>query len=308
MRVMTHVPDGLLVLVKEAEPEVELVQVPERGEPPSHADGEVLLTWPWGTPNLALLVERGVRWVHAYGTGVDAFPFEALGDRLLTCSRGASAVPIAEWVLAVMLAFEKHLPQAWIHEPPEHWNLTDLGGLHGKTLGLLGVGGIGSAVATRALAFEMRVLAHRRTEKPIAIPGVERVRDLGELLGVADHLVVAAPATRETRQLLDRDAFARVKRGAHLVNIARGELVDQDALREALDDGRVACASLDTVDPEPLPEGHWLYTHPRVRLSPHCSWSAPGAHGRLIAPFVENLRRWRAGQPMLGTVDLGAGY
>jgi phosphoglycerate dehydrogenase-like enzyme len=137
---------------------------------------------------------------------------------------------------------------------------------------------------------------------------VERARDFDHLLAEADHLVVAAPATRETRGLLGRDAFAKVKRGVHLVNVARGELVDQDALREALDDGRVACASLDTVDPEPLPEGHWLYTHPKVRLSPHISWSAPGALDRLVAPFVENLGRYRRGEPLVGLVDVAAGY
>ena len=99
-----------------------------------------------------------------------------------------------------------------------------------------------------------------------------------------------------------------MKRGAHLVNVARGGIVDQEALREALGDGRVARASLDAVEPEPLPEGHWLYTHPRVRLSPHISWSAPEAMPRLFATFRENLRRYRAGEPLEGRVDLERGY
>ncbi len=107
----------------------------------------MLLTHAKGGPNLSQVVARGVSWVHAYGTGVDGFPFAALGDRVLTCSRGASAVPIAEWVLAVMLAAEKKLPESWIHEPPAHWSVAGLGGLHGRTLGLLGLGGIGEQVA-----------------------------------------------------------------------------------------------------------------------------------------------------------------
>jgi phosphoglycerate dehydrogenase-like enzyme len=127
-------------------------------------------------------------------------------------------------------------------------------------------------------------------------------------VAVADHLVIAAPATPATRHLLGAPVFAAVKPGLHLVNVSRGALVDQEALRAALDAGRVAMASLDAVEPEPLPDGHWLYGHPRVRLSPHVSWSMPGAAEVLLAPFIDNLRRYRAGRPLTGVVDLQAGY
>jgi phosphoglycerate dehydrogenase-like enzyme len=305
---LSHVPLPLLTRVQAEFPDAELTVVPLQGEPPAGARGEVLLTHAKGGPNLAQVVARGVRWVHAYGTGVDEFPFAALGERVLTCSRGASAIPIAEWVLAVMLAFEKKLPDSWIHEPPAHWSVAGLGGLRGRTLGLVGLGGIGEQVARRALPFGMRVLALRRSGAPSPVAGVEVVRELDALLAQADHLVLAAPSTRETHHLLDAAAFARVRPGLHLVNVSRGELVDQDALRAALDDGRVATASLDCVSPEPLPAGHWLYAHPRVRLSAHVSWSMPGAFDLLIDPFVENLRRWRAGEPLLHVVDRALGY
>lgn len=307
-RVLTHLPLGLLRRVQEAHPDVALAVVPMDGEPPPDLRGEILLTHAKGAPNFARVVERGVRWVHVYGTGVEAFPMDALGDRTLTCSRGASAVPIAEWTLAVMLAAEKKLPETWVHAPPATWNIASLGGLQGRTLGLVGLGGIGQAVATRALAFGMRVVAIRRSDAPSPVAGVEMARSLGALLAESDHLVLAAATTGATRGLLGAGAFAQVKRGVHLVNVARGELVDHDALRAALDDGRVGLASLDCVDPEPLPAGHWLYAHPRVRLSPHVSWSGPDAFDRLIAPFVENLRRWRAGEPLLHRVDRSLGY
>jgi phosphoglycerate dehydrogenase-like enzyme len=217
-------------------------------------------------------------------------------------------VPIAEFAMAAMLAAEKRLPESWIHEPPAHWSIASLGGLRGRTLGLVGLGGIGCELARLALAFGMRVLALRRSDAPSPVAGVERARDLGALLAEADHLVLAVPVTRATRHLLDAAALARVKPGLHLVNVARGELVDQEALRAALDDGRVALASLDVCEPEPLPEGHWLYTHPAVRLSPHTSWSMPGAIAGLVDTFVENLHHWIAGEPLTRVVDRAQGY
>jgi phosphoglycerate dehydrogenase-like enzyme len=307
VRILSHVPVPLLTRVRQRFPKAELIAVPDRGELPAEVRGDVLLTMAWGSPNLARVLERGVRWVHAYGTGVNAFPFHELHGIPLTCSRGASAIPISEWVMAMLLAAEKRLPDSWIHEPPEVWNRFDLGGLYGRTLGLLGLGGIAQETARRALAFGMTVIAHRRTAQRSPIAEVELV-DLETLLARSDDLVIAAPATHDTHHVIGRSALARVKRGVHLVNVARGALVDQDALREALDDGRVRLASLDTVDPEPLPAGHWLFTHPRVRLSPHCSWSAPGALDRLLDAFLENLARWLADDPLQGTVDVELGY
>lgn len=308
MKVLTHTRTELFARVAEEFPDVELVPIPEEGDLPDGIEGEVLITQAWGSPNLGQCIERGVRWCHSFGTGVNAFPFDQLGDAVLTCARGASAVPISEWVLAVMLAFEKRLPDSFISAPPERWNYADLGGLQGGTLGIVGLGGIGEAVAARAVPFGMRVLGYRRSDRPSETPGVEVVTDLTKVLEASDHLVLAAAATPETRHILGADALAKVKPGVHVVNIGRGALVDQDALRAALDDGRVALASLDCVEPEPLPDGHWLYTHPKVRLSPHISWSMPDALAWLADTFVDNLRRYRAGEPLEGVVDTSLGY
>lgn len=261
-----------------------------------------------GFPGLEDAITPDVRWIHVLGAGVDRFPLRAVGERMLTCSRGAAAPAIAEFVLAAMLAFEKKIPEIWITEPPEHWGAVGLGGLRGKTLGLIGVGAIATEVARRALPFEMRVLALRRTAAPSPIDGVEIVRSLAELLAASDHVLVAAPATAATRRLLDAEAFAAIKPGAHLVNIARGELVDQEALIAALDDGRLAMASLDVVDPEPLPAGHPLYAHPKVRLTPHISWSSVATIERTVGLFAENLRRYETGEALEGVVDVDAGY
>jgi phosphoglycerate dehydrogenase-like enzyme len=274
----------------------------------SASPSEVLLTFAPRLEALDRALELGVRWVHVLATGVDSVPLERLNGCVVTCSRGASAVPIAEFVLATMLAFEKRLPQSWLHEPPERWNFAELGGLRGRTLGLIGLGAIGQEVARRALAFDMHVTAVRRRPDPSPIDGVTMVGSLAELVAASDHVVIAAPATPETRHLLSTAEFAAMRPTAHLVNVSRGSLVDQDALIAALDDGQLAMASLDTVEPEPLPAGHPLFSHPKVRLSAHISWSSPDAMPRTLELFIENLRRYRAGEPLEGIVDIDAGY
>jgi phosphoglycerate dehydrogenase-like enzyme len=305
-RVLVQVRDSLVRRIADALPDVAVVPIAAEGELPPGVGGEVLLTMAWGSANLAHVLARGVRWVHALGTGVDRFPFALLGDRPLTCSRGASAVPIAEWVLAMMLAFEKRLPDVWIHDVPR--DRPHLGTLYGRTLGLVGVGGIGTAVLERARPFGMRLLAFRRRATVAGPADVAVVDSIAALVAASDHVVIAAPATPATRGLFDDAVFAAMKPGAHLVNVARGAIVDQEALRRALEAGRVALASLDAVEPEPLPAGHWMYGHPRVRLSPHISWNMPGAAEVLVDAFIDNVRRWRRGEPLDGLVDPAAGY
>jgi phosphoglycerate dehydrogenase-like enzyme len=293
--------DGLLPVLEASAPG-------EAFSPSPAPDAEIVVTVLPDPDELRAGLTPGVRWVHVLGAGVDGFPLEVVGSRMLTCSRGASAPAIAEWVLAAMLAFEKHLPQSWIDAPPPRWNLADLGGLRGRTLGLVGLGSIGIEIAKRALAFDMRVVAVRRSDAPSPLPGVSIITELPQLLAASDHLVLAAPSTARTRHLFDAEAFASMKQGVHVINVARGTLIDQEALRAALDSGQVAMASLDVVDPEPLPEGHWLYGHQRVRLSPHISWSSPDSGLRTLELFIENLRLYRGGEELHGRVDPKEGY
>lgn len=288
-------------------PEVDVVDA-SREAPGPDVTAEVLFGG-WDDKKVLPLLDQGVRWVQLPGTGIDGVPREVF-DRvpLVTCARGASAVPISEYVLATMLAFEKGFPGFWLHEPPDRWNYQRMDTLAGKTLGIVGLGGIGTAIARRAQAFDMHVRALRRTNAPSPVPGVEVVTSLAELLTDAHHVVLAAPGTERTRHLLDSAAFGAMRDGVHVVNIARGTLIDQDALRDALDTGTVARASLDTADPEPLPAGHWLYGHPRVFLTPHSSWASADLLGATIDIFCTNLRRYLDGVPLLHVVDVDEGY
>jgi phosphoglycerate dehydrogenase-like enzyme len=304
VRVLNELGSRIGDQIRAAVPEAEVVDVGP--EPPADGLTADVLFGGWA-PHSFEYAQR-VPWVQMSGTGVDKVPPELFVGRTVTCARGASAVPISEFVLGAMLAFEKRFPDVWLHEPPEHWNFERLGGLQDRTLGIVGLGGIGVAIAERAMPFGMRVLALRRTDAPSPVAGVELHSSLGPLLEVSDHLVLAVPLTARTEHLLDADAFAAVKPGVHLVNIARGRLVDQDALRVALDDGRVAMATLDTVDPEPLPAGHWLYGHPQVRLSAHISWASHLGMGSTVDLFVDNLRRFSAGEPLEDIVNPEEGY
>jgi phosphoglycerate dehydrogenase-like enzyme len=290
-----------------AVPGVEFVEVPRSGPVPADLSGDVLLA-AHSSPALIELAGRGVQWVHCYGTGVDSIPVEVFDGRIVTCSRGASAIPIAEFVIAAMLAVEKRMPEVWLSSPPDRWYDNDLGEINGKSLGLVGLGGIGTEVATRALALGMRVSATRRSSAPTPVPGVELRAGFDDLLPTSDHLVLAAPATARTRRMLDAAALERVKPGVHIVNVARGSLVDEEALLAALDDGRVGMATLDAVEPEPLPAGHPFFSHPRVRLSAHVSWGSELDNQRIVGMFVDNLQRWVAGERLEGVVDPVEGY
>jgi phosphoglycerate dehydrogenase-like enzyme len=291
-------------------PDVEVIEL-SPGPPPAETVADVFFGGYTGWDDIITWLDAtGVRWVQLTGTGIDNVPTSVFNNRVVTCARGASAVPISEWVLAAILARAKRFPDIFLHEPPEYWNfpIPPFDAVSGSTLALFGLGGIGAAIAHRALPFGMRVVALRRTDAPSPIPGVELVRSIDDLVADADHLVLAAPSTPRTRGIIDADVLGKVKPGVHLVNIARGTLVDQDALHTALDDGRVAWATLDTVDPEPLPAEHWLYTHPHVRVSAHISWFSPAMIQSAVEIFVDNLGRYLRGDPLLHVVDVDEGY
>lgn len=250
---------------------------------------------------------RNLRWVQTASAGVDEFPDWIFDAPVVTCGRGTNSAPIAEFVLASLLAVEKKLPTIWIHDAAD-WQPHALGTLAGKTLGLIGYGSIGRAIAARALPFGINILATKRSVTSDDMAFGVRFASLTTVLAEADHLVIAVPLTGETAGLIGRAALGRVKPGVHLVNISRGRIVDHGSLVEALDSGQVGFASLDVTEPEPLPEGHPLYRHARVNLSPHISWSG-GERGAAIATFfAKNLRRFRAGEALDGLVRRDLGY
>ncbi|WP_052914330.1 NAD(P)-dependent oxidoreductase [Protofrankia coriariae] len=244
--------------------------------------------------------------MHTVSAGIDSYPSWLLSAPVVTCSRGLHATQISEWVVTALLTGARQ--SSWVTAPVTFPRPTPGALLAGSTLGIVGFGEIGHAVARRALALEVDVVALRRRDRPSPVDGVRLLPDLAGLLAVSDAVLLSAAATPETHHLINETTLRQVKPGVHLLNIARGTLIDQEALRTALDDGRVRLASLDVTGPEPLPADHWLFAHPQVRISPHISGWAPDLERAIARRFHENLLRYRSGQPLIGLVDPTVGY
>ncbi|QXQ05934.1 dehydrogenase [Sphingosinicellaceae bacterium] len=248
-----------------------------------------------------------LQWVYSASVGIDFYPRWLLDAPLVTCGRGVASDEIADYAIAAIYAHAKNLEAVRARSPAE-WKQAPLGRVAGSTVGIVGLGGIGTAVARRALALGAKVTAVRRRDVPSPVEGVELLADIGDVVASADHFVLAVPATDATRALVDAKLLMRAKPTAHLINVARGSVLDQKALVAALDAGWLGFATLDVTDPEPLPEGHPLWTHPLVRLTPHVSSNYMQVRNALFDKVAANLGRFVRGEPLNDLVDVAAGY
>lgn len=259
-------------------------------------------------------VGRKVRYYHSIGAGVDAIlsPELVESDVVLASEKGEVGIHLAEHAFALLLGLTRGVhtalrrPDYELRAPirREQRELYDL------TMGIVGFGGTGRAVARRALGFGMRVLAVD-IEDVAPEPGVEAIWKpdrLPELLAASDVVVIGLPLTKATHHLFTRDLFRRMRPSAILINVTRGPIVYGDDLLAALTEGLIWGAGLDVTDPEPLPPDHPFWTHPRVIVTPHTAGGSPRRAGRVIATFCENLRRLRSGEPLLALIDKRKGY
>jgi phosphoglycerate dehydrogenase-like enzyme len=256
---------------------------------------------------------KRLRYYQSIGAGVDAILTQELveSDIILGSEKGAVGIHLAEHAMALLLALTRGLhtalrrPDYGLRESirKEQWELWE------QTMGIVGFGGTGREVAHRALGFGMRVLAVDIEDVPPE-PNVTLWRNdrLHDLLGESDVVVICLPLTKATHHLFTRDLFRRMRRHAILINVTRGAIVYGEDLLAALDQGLIGAAGLDVTDPEPLPAGHPLWTHPKVIVTPHTAGGSPRRAGRVIATLCENLRRLRAGQPLVALIDKRKGY
>ena len=264
-------------------------------------------------------------WVHSATSGVERALTPASRERglIVTNARGVFSRPIAEYVLMMILAVSRRLPQLLELQRERTWQPLEGSELRDVTVGIVGLGSIGRAVGGLATAFGCRVIAVRRRPES----GVESSREgddlsfgeamldrvggpemLPELLGESDFIVLAAPLTPETENMINADTLAMVKAGSWLINVARGRLIDERALLRALRDGPLGGAVLDTFREEPLPALSSFYELPNVIVTPHTAWSSGRVLDRSVDLFCDNLRRFATGEPLLNVVDPAAGY
>ncbi|MCL4187174.1 MAG: D-2-hydroxyacid dehydrogenase [Rhodobacteraceae bacterium] len=260
----------------------------------------------------AALASAGrLRWVQSWAAGPDAllFPEMLASPVVLTCARGNGAVPLAEHAMMLILMLDRDVRRALAAQAVRRWDRFPHGELAGRTLGILGTGHAGQALAVRARAFGMRVIGLRRGDAPVAgFDALYRPAALHAFLGACDFLVVTAPLTPETEGMLDAAAFAALKPGAVYVCISRGGIASDEALLAALADGRVAAAGLDAHSIEPLPPDSPFWGLPNVIITPHHGAVTAGTRRRGVEIFLDNLGRFLRGEPLRNLVDKAAGY
>ena len=243
---------------------------------------------------------------------------------VITNARGVFSRPIAEYVMLMILSAARRLPQLLELQAERTWQPLEARELRDVTVGIVGLGSIGRAVGALATAFGCRVMATRRRpdagsdatdgagDEPflgsLMLDRVLSPEQLPEMLAECDFIVLAAPLTDGTRGLISDAAIAGMKPGAWVINVARGELVDERALSRALRDGRLGGAVLDTFLEEPLPPTSPLYDVPNLIITPHTAWSSTRVLDRSVGLFCENLRRYAEGLSLVNVVDPNAGY
>ncbi len=259
---------------------------------------------------------HNLRWMQQWGAGADwlmRHPEAVEKEFILTSASGVHAIPITEHIFAFLFGLARNFQGAMRDQMAHRWGksrIDDLFELPDKTMLLVGVGAIGAQTARVAAALDMKVIGVRR-DPSIPAPGVTRMIGADRLLDTlpeADFVVLTVPLTHETEGMIGERELRAMKPSAYLINIGRGKTVDQSALVRALQEGWIAGAGLDVVDPEPLPADSPLWDMPNVILTSHYSGLTPYYDDRALSIFLDNLRRYQSGEEMRNVVDKEAGY
>jgi len=275
-------------------------------------DAEIALVWAYKSDLLEGSWELAgkVDWVHVAAAGVDRplFPKLVESPAVLTNAAGVFDRPMAEWVLMCILAYVKEFFDNLEHQRERRWANREVGVLEGQKALILGAGGVGRDIAhlLGKVGMDVRGVARSRRDNDPDFGIIHPIGDLAELLSEADYVISALPLTATTRGLLGAEEFALMKPTARFINVGRGASVDEEAMISALEEGRIAGAALDVFVTEPLPPDSRLWGLPNVYVSPHMSGS--GFEERLAVQFLDNLRRWKAGRPLLNVVDKRLGF
>lgn len=278
-------------------------------------DADAIIGWRLTSEQLAR--SPRLQWLQTTSAGVERVLTPEMLDRgvTITNASGVHAVSISEHLMAMVLGLARAIPHLLRNQVTHTWrdeHVRDtIFELHGQTLLIIGMGDIGVALADRAAGFGMRVLGVRQRldlPEPTSFVQISGVAELEPVLPEADHVAICLPLTDRTRGLMSATKINSMKRGAFIYNIGRGQIIDQDALIQALRNGQLGGAGLDVTDPEPLPEDSPLWDMPNVMITAHTSGSSPKYWERASIIIAENIRRWQAGEPLLNEVDPVRGY
>ena len=284
---------------------------------PTARDATVILQWSGSSALLRAIFEMcpNVRWVHCRAAGLDKTLFPELIERPvpLTNGSGVFSPALTEFVLGAILYFAKDFRRMIRNQMAGVWEAFDVMPISGQTVGIVGYGDIGRAVATSVRPLGMAVLAVKRHVGPSkeADPLVEQMYSPArriEMIRRCDYVVAAAPLTPETRGMIAEPEFAAMKPTAVVINVGRGPVIREEALVSALSQERIKGAALDVFDQEPLPKGHPFYKLENVLMSPHCADHTPDWLDRAMQFFIAQFERFQKGVPLMNVVDKELGY
>jgi phosphoglycerate dehydrogenase-like enzyme len=318
----------LLVLADPADPQLAmLAELPEQtemavGNSPEAFEraapgASVIFNWSGSRELLRQVFAMApkVRWVHSRAAGLDNLLYPELVESPvpLTNGTGVFSQSLGEFALGAILYFAKDFRRMIRNQMAGRWEQFDITEISGQTVGIVGYGDIGRAVATRVRAMGMRVLAVKRHGPPLynVDPLVDQIyspENRVEMISRCDYIVASAPLTPETRGMIGEAEFAAMKPSAVAINVGRGPVIDEDAMLKALTAGRIKGAGLDVFTHEPLPEGHPFYRLENVLLSPHCADHTADWLEQAMRFFLENFERFRKGEPLRNVVNKKLGY
>ncbi len=274
---------------------------------------EILLTYGEDLKPESIHSATNLKWIHVLSAGLDKMPFQIIKERdiLVTNARGIHQVPMAEYTIGMMLQITRNLALIQLNQKDKVWNRrVKMEELHGKTIGVLGAGAIGSEIARLSKAFRMKTIGVNRSGSPAEhFDETIKISELDSLLQEVDFLVSVLPRTEETYHLLKKEHFEQMQEHAVFINIGRGTTVDQAGLIEAMYENQIAHAVLDVMEEEPLPEDSVLWEMENVTVTPHISGITPQYQDRAFEQFLNNLRVYQSGKgDYMNKIDVNRGY
>ncbi|WP_407673074.1 D-2-hydroxyacid dehydrogenase [Paenibacillus alkalitolerans] len=312
--ILMNLKDSYIDRIRETAPGWHVIYGKDRAQwEQSLQEAEIVVGWRADAEDALLSPQAKMKWLQNWGAGVDHLPLQKLHEKevIITGASGVHPYPISETIFGMMLSLTRQIHIYIRNQMQKKWDHSGLKlEMHGKTVGIVGVGSIGKETARIAKAFGMRVLGVRRSGEPVSdVDVMYTIDQLLEMLPQCDYIVVTIPLTEQTRHMFGSREFEAMKRTAFFINIGRGGTVDTNALVNALRSGQLAGAGLDVFEEEPLPAEHPLWEMENVIVTPHTSGSTEHYHDRAMDIFITNLADYTSGkQPSLNRVEKDKNY